>query len=234
MHCNKSSKSSRILAIFACLILSGVSSTAQQDQAAEQKKRPPVDEWGDHFSGTELNDKNWERFSFEGGGGGTLKVAEGQLQIRSVSGARAGVRSKPEFKSDHFVINASLAKVGPGLPEPGQPGAPLGNAIVTVLFDSSGRNRVEWLLTSEGMFEAWAVVDGRAERLDGRNLATKATNPTLSIARRGDEFLFALNGQVGLKKTLKGLPRSFRLMLYGYGTSENNWDSIQLLITKTQ
>jgi hypothetical protein len=120
-----------------------------------------------------------------------------------------------------------------GLPEPGQP-SPLGNAIVTILFDSSGRNRVEWLLTSEGMFEAWAVVDGRSERLDGRNLATKAPTPTLSIARRGDEFLFALNGQVGLQKTIKNLPRSFRVMLYGYGSSENNWDSLQVLITKKQ
>ena len=84
------------------------------------------------------------------------------------------------------------------------------------------------------MFEAWAVVDGRAERLDGRNLATKATNPTLSIARRGDEFLFALNGEVGLQKTVKNLPRSFRVMLYGYGSSENNWNSLQLLMTKKQ
>jgi hypothetical protein len=79
------------------------------------------------------------------------------------------------------------------------------------------------------MFEPWAVVDGRAERLDGRNLATKATNPTLRIARRGDEFLFALNGQVGLTQTVKNLPRSSRVTLYGYGSSENNWDSIQLL-----
>jgi hypothetical protein len=222
-----------ILVICAYLLLSTSALIAQQDQqnAPAKPQSPPADEWGDDFSGAELNDKNWERFSFEGGSGGTLKIVEGQLQIRSVSGARSGVRSKQEFKSDRFIINATLAKVGPGLPEPGQ-SSPLGNAIVTILFDSSGRNRVEWLLTSEGMFEAWSVVDGRAERLDGRNLATKATNPTLSIARRGDEFLFALNGQVGLQKTLKNLPRAFRVMLYGYGSSENNWDALQVLITK--
>ena len=221
-------------AILACLLLCAINTLAQQakESPAAKPQAPPAEEWGDDFSGTELNDKNWERFSFEGGSGGSLKLSDGQLQMRSVSGARAGVRSKPEFKSDRFIINARLAKVGPGIPEPWRPGPPLGNAIVTILFDSSGRNRIEWLLTSEGMFEAWAVVDGRAERLDGRNLATKATNPTLSIARRGDEFLFALNGEVGLQKTVKSLPRTFRVMLYGYGSSENNWDSLQLLMTK--
>ena len=216
-----------------CLTLSAATVSAQQTPPAKPQA-PAADEWGEDFSGTSLNEKNWERFTFEGGSGGTLVLTNGQMQMRSVSGARAGVRSKPEFKSDHFIINARLPKVGPGLPEPGRPGPPLGNALVTILFDSSGRNRVEWLLTSEGMFEAWAIVDGREEGLDGRNLATKATNPSLSIARRGDEFLFALNGQVGLQKTVKNLPRSFRIMLYGYGSSENNWDALQVLITKKQ
>ena len=201
---------------------------------AQQAQTPAVDEWGDDFSGTQLNEKLWEPFTFEGGSGGTLKVEEGELRLRSVSGARSGIRSKPSFNGDHFVINATLAKVGPGLPEPGASGSPLGNAILTVLFDSSGRNRIEWILTSEGMFEAWVMVDGRGERLDSRNLATKATHPTLSIARRGDEYLFALNGQVGLQKTIKNQPKSFRVMLYGYGSSENNWDSIQVLVTKKQ
>jgi hypothetical protein len=101
-----------------------------------------------------------------------------------------------------------------------------------VLFDNSGRNRVEWLLTSEGMFEAWVMVDGRGERIDSRNLATKAAAPTLSIARRGDEYLFALNGQVGLQKTIKNMSRNFRIMLYGFGSSENNWDSVQVIVPK--
>ncbi len=76
------------------------------------------------------------------------------------------------------------------------------------------------------------MIDGRGERLDNRNLGTKAISPTLSIARRGDEYLFALNGQVGLQKTIKNLPRGFHVMLYGYGSSENDWDSVQLLMTK--
>jgi len=203
-----------------------------RSRSQSQKAAPAVDEWGDDFNGKELDQTKWERFTFEGGSGGTLKVEDGQLRMRGVSGARSGVRSTRTFTGDHFVINAVLAKVGAALPEPGQSGAWPGNAIVTVLFDSSGRNRIEWILSSEGVFEAWAIVDGRGERLDNRNLATKAPNPTLSIARRGDEYLFALNGQVGLQKVVKNLPRGFHVMLYGYGSSENNWDSVQVLMSK--
>ena len=193
---------------------------------------PPTEEWGDDFSGSDLNPNNWEQFTFEGGSGGTLKVEQGELRLRSVSGARAGVRSKPAFQGDHFLVEGTLARVGPTLPEPGQPNQAPGNGILTVLFDSSGRNRVEWLLTSEGLLEAWVMVDGRAERLDSRNLATKAKGPTLAIVRRGDEFLFMLNGQEGLRKNLKNMPRSFHLMLYGFGSSENNWDSVRVVTVK--
>ncbi|HEX8183923.1 MAG TPA: hypothetical protein VF747_04210, partial [Blastocatellia bacterium] len=101
-----------------------------------------------------------------------------------------------------------------------------------VLFDGSGRNRIEWILTSEGTFEAWSVIDGRGERLDNRNLATKVAKPTLAVVRRGDDFLFILNGQVGLTKTIKNMPRAFHVMLYGYGTSENNWDSVRVVTPK--
>ena len=83
-----------------------------------------------------------------------------------------------------------------------------------------------------GRTNACTVNGSARERLDGRNLATKAVNPTLSIARRGDEYLFALNGQVGLQKTIKNLSRGFHVMLYGYGSSENNWDSVQVLMPK--
>ena len=111
---------------------------------------------------------------------------------------------------------------------------------MTVLFDGSGRNRIEWILTSEGTFEAWSVVDGRGERLDNRNLGTKFKNPVLAVVRRGDEFLFVLNGpdsppqdaQVGLRKTIKNLPRSFRVMLYGFGSSENEWDAVRVTVMK--
>src|SRR3984893_12622035 len=225
----------RLLLIAAIIGPAVVASLPQEKTSpspTQTAKPPAVDEWGDDFNGKELDQTRWERFTFEGGSGGSLKFEEGQPRMRGVSGARSGVRSTKTFTGDHFVINAVLAKVGSALPEPGQSGASPGNAIVTILFDSSGRNRIEWILTSEGIFEAWAIVDGRGERLDNRNLATKAPNPTLSIVRRGDEYLFALNGQIGLQKTIKNLPRSFRLMLYGYGSSETNWDSVQVLMSK--
>ncbi len=217
-----------------CLIIITVAVNPRSVAAQEaQKPAPPAtDEWVDDFSGAELNPDNWERFTFEGGNGGTAKVEQGELRMRSVSGARAGVRSKREFKGDHFLLEGTIAKVGPTLVAPGQTGEIPGNAILTVLFDSSGRNRVEWLLTSEGLLEAWLGVDGRIERLDSRNLATKTKNPTLAIVRRGDEFLFMLNGQEGLRKNLKNMPRSFRVMLYGFGSSENNWDAVRVVTVK--
>lgn len=231
--------SSARLFLISLVIGLAVAASLAQDKASPSPTQSPklsatpaVDEWGDDFNDNRLDETKWERFTFEGGSGGTLKVEDGQLRMRGVSGARSGVRSKQTFTGDHFVINAVLAKVGTSLPESGQPAGPLGNAILTVLFDGSGRNRIEWILTSEGLFEAWAMVDGRGERIDGRNLATKATNPTLSIARRGDDYFFALNGQVGLQKSIKDLPRAFHVMLYGYGSSENNWDSVQVLVTK--
>ena len=123
---------------------------------------------------------------------------------------------------------------------PGDRSAPLGFAALTILFDGSGRNRIEWILTSEGTFEAWSVVDGRSERLDDRKLGTKMKNPVLALVRRGDEFLFVLNGpdsppeqaQVGLRRTIKNLPGTFRVMLYGFGSSENNWDSVRVTTVK--
>ena len=229
------SSCTRLFLIALVIVLAAVASPAQErsgSSPAPSSKPPAVDEWGDDFNGKDLDQTKWERFTFEGGNGGTLKVEGGQLRMRGVSGARSGVRSTKTFTGDHFVINAVLAKVGAALPEPGQSATPPGNAILTVLFDSSGRNRIEWILTSEGIFEAWSMIDGRGERLDNRNLGTKAISPTLSIARRGDEYLFALNGQVGLQKTIKNLPRGFHVMLYGYGSSENDWDSVQLLMTK--
>ncbi len=76
------------------------------------------------------------------------------------------------------------------------------------------------------------MIDGRGERLDNRKLATKIKNPTLSIARRGDDYFFALNGQVGLQSTVKNMPHAFRVMLYGFGSSENDWDSVRVVTPK--
>jgi hypothetical protein len=194
--------------------------------------QPATVEWTAGFEGDSLDTAKWERFTFEGGSGGTFKVENGQLRMRGVGGARSGVRTQQKFGGARFIVEASLAKVGPALPDPGQGGLALGTAVLTILFEDSGRNRVEWIFTSEGTFEAWAVVNGQAERIDNRKLATKIPNPTLGIVRRGDEFLFMLNGQMGLQKTVKNLPTEFWVMLYGFGSSENNWSSVRVVTLK--
>ena len=199
--------------------------------AASKPASPPVDEWVDAFDAQGLDSTRWELFSLEGGHG-KVEIKDGQLRMRGHSGARAGVRSKQTFSSDRFIVEATIAKVGTAMPEPNSSALPIGNAILTILFDSSGRNRIEWLLTSEGTFEAWSVVDGRGERLDNRSLGTKAKSPVIGIVRRGDEFLFMLNGEAGLRKTIKNLPRSFHVLLYGFSSSENNWDSVRVVTVK--
>jgi hypothetical protein len=209
-------------------------------QTRGQQTAPAVNEWVDDFNGTQLDETKWERFTFEGGGGGKVEVKDGQLRLRSANKTRAGVRSKQTFESDRFIFEAKVAKVGPQLPEAGDKASDLGFATVTILFDSSGRNRIEWILTSEGTFEAWSIVDGRGERLDNGKLGTKLKNPVLAIVRRGDEFLFVLNGpdsppqeaQIGLTKVIKNMPRAFHVMLYGFGSSENNWDSARVVTAK--
>jgi hypothetical protein len=211
---------------------------AQQPAASPQASTAPqatpnLEEWSDDFNGKELDLEKWERYSFEGGGGGKVELKEGQLRMRGQTGSRAGVRIKQSFNGDRFIVEAGVAKVGTAMPDLNQGTMPIGNAVIAVMFNGSARNRVEWLLTSEGTFEAWAIVDGRGERLDNRNLATKEKTPTLSIARKGDDFFFALNGQVGLQKTIKNMPRSFRVMLYGFSSSENNWDMIRVVVPKT-
>jgi hypothetical protein len=221
-----------------CLSFDGAFAQQPSQTAPPSGQKPQAsmaaDEWGDAFNGETLDPAKWERFSFEGGSGGKLKLENGELRMRGMSGSRSGVRSKATWTSDRFIFEATLAKVQAALAEPGQSGAPIGNAILCLLFDGSGRNRVEWILTSEGTFEAWSIVDGRGERLDDHNLATKEKKPTIAIVRRGDEFLFVLNGQVGLIRTIKNLPRGFTVMLYGYGTSENDWDSVRVVTPKQQ
>jgi len=225
------------LMIALILICGGaVSLLAQQPSTSpattKQTAAPAVDEWKDDFDGKALDAAKWERFTFEGGSGGKLKVEDGQLRMRGVSASRAGVRSKQAFVADHFILEAKIAKVGVPLPEIGQSVEQPGNAVLTVLFDGSGRNRIEWILTSAKTFEAWLITDGRGERLDNHNLGTKEASPTIAIARRGNDLFFLLNGEVGLQKSVANLPRSFHVMLYGFGSSENNWDSVRVVTAK--
>lgn len=230
-----------LLGAVFCLVGNVTAVCAQQPSATAQPKAvPQLDEWSDDFTGDKLDETKWEKFTFEGGAGGKLTVKEGEVRIRSASRTRAGIRSKQTFSGDRWLAEARLAKVGAQLPEPGSNGQPVGFAALTILFDSAGRNRIEWILNSDGGFEAWANVDGRIERLDNRKLGTKMKNPVLSVGRRGDEFLFIVNdpkgkpedAQIGMKATIKNLPKSFHLMLYGYGSSENNWDAARVVVPK--
>ncbi|HEV2800774.1 MAG TPA: hypothetical protein VGW12_09775 [Pyrinomonadaceae bacterium] len=224
----------RILSLAALLFLSAAYSSgasAQGTSAPTSQQQPQVEEWIDNFDGTQLDADKWERFSFEGTSGGKLKVEEGELRMRGTHASRSGVRSKQSFTSDRFIFEVTIKNVEMQLPAPGQKDT-LGTAVLAIMFDGSGRNRIEWVWTSEKTLEAWAVVDGAGERLDNRRLGTKLKNPTLGIVRRGDEFLFMLNGQEGLRKTIKNMPRSFRVMLYGWSSSENDWDSVRVVTAK--
>lgn len=215
-----------IFALFALALLAHVGTARRQQQ------QPQPEEWADNFDGAALDEGNWERFSFEGAGGGKLEVKGGRLLMRGPAGSRAGVRSRKEFAGDRFIFEATLTKVTRQVIEPGKKDSDLGFGILCVLFDGSGRNRIEWLLTSENTFEAWAVVDGRGERLDNRKLGTKDKRPTLGIVRRGDEFLFMLNGEAGLTRTIKNMPQKFHAMIYGFGTTETEWDSARVVTVK--
>ncbi len=212
---------------------SSSSANAEPPSVKPTEAKPQIEIWSDDFSGNSLDPKKWEPFTFEGGSGGKIKVEGGELKMRGMGASRSGVRSTPSFIGDHFVVEGKLAKVGPAMPDPGGAGgAPIGNAIIALLFDTSGRNRMEWILTTEGTFEAWSIVDGRGERLDNRKLGTKIAQPTLGIGRRGDDFFFLLNEQPGLQKSIHNVPRSFHLMLYGFGSSENNWKSVAVQTLK--
>ncbi|HEX8144623.1 MAG TPA: hypothetical protein VF553_18790 [Pyrinomonadaceae bacterium] len=192
---------------------------------------PALVEWKDNFDGNSLDEQSWERFTMEGGSG-KVQVEKGQLRMRGMDKSRAGVRSRQMFSSDRFLFEATLAKVGPEMPTVGNQAPPLGRAILAVLFDGSDRNRLEWILTSEGTFEAWAIIDGRGERLDNHKLGTRITSPKLAIARRGDEFFFMGNDEIAFQKTLKNMPRSFRVMLYGYSSSANDWDAVRVVTAR--
>lgn len=193
---------------------------------------PAVDEWRDDFAGDKLDETKWEPFTFEGGSGGKIQVKDQQLRMRGAGESRSGVRSKQSFRGDRFYVEGALAKVGPRAPRPGEGSFPAGYAIVTVLFDGNPANRLEWLLRSDGILEAWQSIDGRLTRLDKSNLATKEKTPQLAIARRGDMVYFMVNREVGLQSTVRGLPLNFRVMLYGFGSSENNWESVAVQTLK--
>jgi hypothetical protein len=218
--------------------------TAQETKSVSSspatQNKPQFEEWSDDFTGDRLDENKWEKFTFEGGAGGKLEVKDGVVQIRSASKTRAGIRTKNSFSGDRFAVEARVSKVGAAFPEPGNRISTLGFGTLTILFDGSGRNRIEWMLTSEGTLEAWSIVDGRGERLDNKKLGTKMKNPVLLVVRKGNEFSFFINeakgapqdAQLALTTTVKNLPKTFHVMLYGFGSSENNWDGVRVVVPK--
>lgn len=231
------------LSFFILILGFNFQAEAQQTPTAPQnsaQNKLQMDEWSDDFNGDKLDESKWEKFTFEGGSGGKLEVKDGEVRIRSAGKTRAGIRIKQQFSGERFAVEARLTKVGNAMPEPGSNRAAIGYGTLAILFDGSGRNRIEWLLTSEGAFEAWAITDGRGERLDNRKLGTKMKNPVLMIVRKGDEFSFYINeakgapqnAQLGLTSIVKNMPKSFHVMLYGYGSSENNWDGVRVVAAK--
>jgi hypothetical protein len=219
------------ISAFVVLFCAAISPALPQAQAGGQQPQPqkPVFvEWAAEFSGNALDTAKWEQYSI-GGGAGVVKVQDGELRMHGMADSRSGIRTKEEFYGDRFLVEAQLAKVEPGILQPGESGTPIGNAILNIMFDASGRNRIEWILTSEGTLEAWLIRDGRGERLDNHRLGTREKSPKLGVGRRGDLLLFMINDQVGLQYTAKNLPDHFHLMLYGYGASQNNWKSVRIV-----
>ena len=212
-------------ALLVIVLLCGFQPSAASAQQTPAPQ-PAVEEWRDDFDGEKLDDTKWEPFTFEGGSGGKIEVKNQQLRMRGAGDSRSGVRSKKSFFGDRFYVEGALAKVGTRAPRPGEASFPAGFAIVTVLFDGNPANRLEWLLRSDGILEAWQSIDGAVSRLDKGNLATKEKTPQLGIGRRGDKVYFMINREVGLESTVRGLSSNFRVMLYGFGSSENNWEAI--------
>lgn len=223
----------RALGLSLMLAATGVNASAQQPApapaqnppASAQASQPVVEEWGDDFDGAGLDETKWELFTFEGGAG-SVEVKDKQLKMRGTGESRSGVRSRRSFRGERFYVEAALAKVGPRAPRPGEGGGQPGFAIMSVLFDGNTVNRLEWILRSDGAFEAWQSIDGKMERVDNGKLATKEKSPRLGIARRGDQVYFMLNRQVGLERTIRSLSPNFKVMIYGFGSSENIWESV--------
>src|ERR1043165_1714193 len=127
------------------LILAGtIFCPAQEQPVKPVQNAPALTEVKEEFDGEALDPKKWEQYSLEGGG--KIKVEKGKLQTSGASGSRTGVRSVQSFTGERFLVSAKISKVSAGLSE--ESGTPTGNAILTILFDNTGVNRIEWLMTT--------------------------------------------------------------------------------------
>ena len=221
----------RTLVVFVALLASAHAASAQTPSAQAPSAQPPIEQWGDDFDGDRLDETKWEPYTFDGGGG-KVEVKDKMLRMHGSADSRSGVRSKQTFRAERFYVEAKLDKVSPRAPRPGEESFQPGIAILTVLFDGNPANRLEWILKSDGNFEAWQNVDGRMMKVDNGKLATKEKSPRLGIARRNEKIFFMLNGQVGLEREVRGVSANFKVMLYGFGTTENSWDSIMVQTLK--
>ena len=221
-----------VVALLAPIVQAAAQQPAPSAAQTSPATQPEIVNWVDEFDGERLDETKWELYTFQGGGGGKVEVKDKLLKMRGAGGSRSGVRSRQTFSGDRFLVEATLAKVGVRTPEQGEGGFPPGTAVLTVLFDGNANNRIEWLLRSDGIFEAWVSVDGRMERVDKGNRGTKEKNPVLGIGRRGEQILFLLNGEIGLEHTVRGMSSNFKVMLYGFGNTENHWDSIKVRTLK--
>lgn len=221
----------RILRVMAMMVAMATAAGAIVYQQQQQGQKVQVEEWAEAFDSNTLDAQKWEQASLHGPTG-QVTLKEGEVRITGPAGGRAGIRSRRMFSGDRFIVEAKLSEVSRRLPEPGS-NDDRGFAILAVLFGSGDFNRLEWILRSDGVFEAWRVVDNtKSERLDNNRLATKEKSPMLAIVRRGNEFLFLLNGEVGLSRTFTGMPKDFRVMIYGFGTSPTRWDSVRVVTAK--
>jgi hypothetical protein len=230
----------RITAPIAVLLLvMPYFSTGQQQQGSSPTPPPPsaaqqpqFNEWNATFEGDSLNGEQWEKYSFEGEPGVSVKVEKGELRLHGQNNSRTGVRTKITFSGDRFIVDAKLARVGRRMPTADSPDD-TGFAIVAVLFGGSELNRIEWILRSDGRLEAWLMrAHEPSQQLDDHKLGVKLTSPTLGLARRGDDFIFLVDGQVGMQKNIPGMPKDFNVMLYGFGSSENDWQSVRVVTPK--
>ena len=220
----------RALAAVAVLFAACLNAAGQQPAQA-QGAQPAVEEWRDDFDGDKLDETKWERYTFAGCGG-KAEVKDKQLRLRGGEESRSGVRSRQTFSSERFFVQAQVVKVGERAPQQGEQGMQPGTAVLTVLFGGNPTNRIEWLLRSDGIFEAWLVVDGRSERIDNRQLATKVKSLWLGIGRRGDQIFLMVTDKVALERQVRGMGPDFKVMLYGFGTTETSWDAITVQTMK--
>ena len=89
---------------FAVTLIAINNMAGAQQAASAPKQTPPaqpaIEEWGDDFDGDQLDDKKWEPYTFEGGGGAKIEVKDKQLKMRGAGGARTGVRSRQTFSAE--------------------------------------------------------------------------------------------------------------------------------------